>query len=42
MPMDTLLVEDKDRNPVVLFSNEWSIRTLLERNEGLEVRETSI
>lgn len=42
MPMDTLLVEDKDRNPVVLFGNEWSIRTLLERNEGLEVRETSI
>ena len=42
MPMDTLLVEDKNRNPVVLFGNEWSIRTLLERNEGLEVRETSI
>ncbi len=42
MPMDTLLVEDKDRNPVVLFGNEWSIRTLTERNEGIVLRETSL
>ncbi|MEG0857930.1 MAG: peptide chain release factor 3, partial [Terrisporobacter sp.] len=42
MPMDTLLVEDKDRNPAVLFGNEWSIRTLTERNEGIALRETSL
>ena len=42
MPMDTLLVEDKNRNPVVLFANEWSVRTLAERNEGLVLRETSL
>ena len=42
MPMDTLLVEDKNRNSVVLFANEWSVRTLVERNEGLVVRETSL
>ncbi|MGL4913532.1 MAG: peptide chain release factor 3 [Romboutsia sp.] len=42
MPMDTLLVEDKDRNPVVLFGNEWTIRTLTERNEGIVLKETSL
>ena len=42
MPMDTLLVEDKHRNPAVLFSNEWSIRTMTERNEGLVLKETSL
>jgi peptide chain release factor 3 len=40
--MDTILVEDKNRNPVLLFQNEWSIRHLTERNKGLELRETSI
>ncbi len=42
LPMDTIEVEDKNRNQVALFQNEWSIRTFLERNEGLELRETSI
>ncbi|MGL5314307.1 MAG: peptide chain release factor 3 [Peptostreptococcaceae bacterium] len=42
MPMDTLLVEDKDRNSVVLFGNEWTIRTFAERNEGIVLKETSI
>lgn len=42
MTMDTILVEDKNRNPVLLFQNEWSIRHLLERNEGLVLRETSL
>ncbi|MFR4766846.1 MAG: peptide chain release factor 3, partial [Paraclostridium sordellii] len=41
MTMDTLLVEDKNRNPVLLLENEWTIRHLLERNEGLLLRETS-
>jgi len=40
--MDTILVEDKNRNPVLLFQNEWSVRTIVERNKGLELRETSI
>ena len=31
----------KNRNLVVLFANEWSIRTLIEINEGLVLRETS-
>jgi peptide chain release factor 3 len=42
MPMDTILVEDKNRNPVLLFQNKWAIRHLLERNENLAVRETSL
>ncbi|MFR4162764.1 MAG: peptide chain release factor 3 [Paraclostridium sordellii] len=42
MTMDTLLVEDKNRNPVLLLENEWTIRHLLERNEGLLLRETSL
>ena len=42
MPMDTLLVEDKNRNPVVLLQNEWAVRHLLDRNEGIVVRETSL
>ncbi|SHK15849.1 peptide chain release factor 3 [Tepidibacter formicigenes] len=40
--MDTILVEDKDKNPVLLFQNEWSVRQIIERNEGLILRETSI
>ena len=42
MTMDTLLVEDKNSNPVLLLQNEWSIRHLLERNEGLILKETSL
>ena len=26
-------------NPLVIFTNEWSVKLLLERNEGLEVTE---
>lgn len=42
IPMDTILVEDKNSNPVLLFQNEWSIRHLIERNENLVLRETSL
>ncbi|MCT4595255.1 MAG: peptide chain release factor 3 [Anaeromicrobium sp.] len=42
MTMDTMLVENKDEEPVLLFSNEWSIRQIIERNEGLSLRETSL
>ncbi|PAB59857.1 peptide chain release factor 3 [Anaeromicrobium sediminis] len=42
MTMDTMLVENKDEEPVLLFQNEWSIRQIIERNEGLSLRETSL
>ena len=42
MPMDTILVEDKNRNQAVLLQNEWSIRHLIERNEGIVLKETSL
>jgi peptide chain release factor 3 len=40
--MDTLLVKNKDENPVLLFEYEWSIRTIEERNKDLILKETSI
>lgn len=42
MTMDTILVEDKNRNPVLLFQNEWSIGHITERNKNLVLRETSL
>ncbi len=36
---DMKKVKDLKGNPLLLFSNPWSIRTLLERNEGLELLE---
>ena len=42
MTMDTILVEDKKGDSVVLFQNEWTIRHFLERNEGIVLRETSL
>ncbi len=38
-PSDTKKVKDMKGNPLILFSNEWSIRMTLERNEGLEFEE---
>ena len=32
-------VRDMKGNPLLLFKNEWSIRFVLERNEGLELSE---
>jgi len=32
---DTLIAEDQSDNPVLLFQNEWSIRTVMERNNGV-------
>lgn len=40
--MDTKIVEDKDKNPVLLFQNEWSIRTVEERNKGIKLSEVSL
>ncbi len=34
---DTLIASDQYDNPVLLFQNEWSIRTVMERNSGLEL-----
>ena len=42
MPMDTILVEDKNRTQAILLQNEWSIRHLVERNEGIVLKETSL
>ncbi|MEA4849265.1 MAG: peptide chain release factor 3 [Clostridiaceae bacterium] len=36
---DTLIVQDQSLNPVLLFQNEWSIRTVMERNSGVELTE---
>lgn len=36
---DTLIVRDQFENPVLLFQNEWSIRTVIERNNGIELAE---
>lgn len=40
--MDTKLVEDKNENPVLLFQNEWSIKTLEERNKNIILSEISL
>ena len=34
---DCKKVKDMKDNPLLLFANEWSIRILLEHNEGLEL-----
>ena len=36
---DCKRVKDMKDNPLLLFANEWSIRLLLEHNEGLELEE---
>ncbi|MGF7060428.1 peptide chain release factor 3 [Brassicibacter mesophilus] len=40
--MDTMLVENEDKEPVLLFENEWSIRTVQERNKNALLKETSL
>jgi peptide chain release factor 3 len=34
---DTMIAKDQAGNPVLLFQNEWSIRTVVERNNGVEL-----
>ncbi|HPL53017.1 MAG TPA: peptide chain release factor 3 [Bacillota bacterium] len=34
---DTLIAEDQYGNNVLLFQNEWSIKTVMERNNGVEL-----
>lgn len=38
---DMKKVKDLKGNPLIIFGNEWSIKTLLDRNEGLELEEYS-
>ena len=38
-PSDAKRVKDMKGNPLVIFTNEWSVKLLLERNEGLELTE---
>lgn len=40
--MDTKLVETEDKQPVLLFQNEWSIGTVEERNKKAILKEVSI
>lgn len=40
--MDTKIVETEDKKTVLLFQNEWSIRTVEERNKGAVLREVSV
>lgn len=35
--MDSILVEDTDKNPVILLQNEWSINKILDRNKNVEL-----
>ncbi|KAB3530467.1 peptide chain release factor 3 [Alkaliphilus serpentinus] len=39
--MDTLIVEDEDEKPVLLFQNEWSIERVKERNPKAILKEIS-
>ena len=36
---DTKKVRDMKGNPLLLFTHPWSVKTVLERNEGLELAE---
>lgn len=40
--MDTMLVEDHDENPVLIFQNEWSIKQVEDRNKDITLHEISI
>lgn len=42
VPMDTMIVNDENENPVLLFQNEWSIRHFEERNKELELESTML
>ena len=42
MTMDTMLVQDEDDNPVLLFQNDWSIRQIEDRNKNIKLEEISL
>lgn len=41
LTMDSLIVQDKEEKPVVLFENEWSIQKVEERNKSAIMRSIS-
>ncbi|WP_432665264.1 peptide chain release factor 3 [Wukongibacter baidiensis] len=42
LTMDTMIVENENKDPVILFQNEWSIRHVAERNKDAVLKEVSI
>ncbi|MTI55979.1 peptide chain release factor 3 [Geosporobacter ferrireducens] len=40
--MDTMIVEDEDNHPVLLFQNEWSINQVKDRNKTAILKEISL
>jgi len=42
VPMDSMIVEDEDKHPVLLFQNEWSIDRVKERNKNVNLKEISL
>ncbi|MBB6216136.1 peptide chain release factor 3 [Anaerosolibacter carboniphilus] len=40
--MDTMIVEDEDGHPVLLFQNEWSISQVKDRNKNAVLKEISL
>lgn len=40
--MDTLIVQDEDEHPVLLFQNEWSIERVLDRNKNCKLKEIAL
>lgn len=42
MTMDTMLVQDEDDSPVLLFQNDWSIRQIEDRNKNIKLEEISL
>lgn len=42
LAMDTMLVTDADDHPAILLQSEWTIRHILDRNEGVELEEISL
>lgn len=42
MTMDTMIVEDENTAPVVIFQNDWSIRQFEERNKNFVLKEISL
>jgi len=42
MTMDTMLVQDEDDMPVLLFQNDWSIRQIEDRNKNIKLEEISL
>ncbi len=40
--MDTLIVQDEEERPVLLFQNEWSIERVKERNKDAILRDISL